>query len=73
VAPEFAVPVNPPNASPAVCVPDPAKVNLAVFKFPPLAQAPVAGEKIVELYSSVEAIDAVPLFPPKLKPAFLDA
>jgi len=56
---------TPPIASPAVCVPDPAKKLLAVIKSPPV-------DHDVPLYSSVDA--RVPsgncVYPPKAKPAF---
>ena len=53
--------VKPPNAKPAVCVPDPANAALAVFKFPP-------GPQDVPLYSSVAA-ELPQLTPPKARPA----
>jgi hypothetical protein len=51
----------PPNPKPAVCVPAPAKLNLAVPKFPPAVQ-------LVPSYSSVTLV-AVVVKPPKAKPA----
>ena len=43
----------PPNAKPAVCVPAPAILLLAVFKFPPAVQ-------LDPLYSSVAFVVGVP-------------
>jgi hypothetical protein len=52
---------SPPNAKPTVCVPQPAKANLAVFKEPLVVQTEPS-------YSSVAPVtDGSP--PPKANPA----
>jgi len=53
--------VTPPKAKAAVCVPQPAKSDLAVFKVPP------AAVQLVPSYASVAAEILGP--PPKAKPA----
>ena len=53
----------PPKASPAFCVPDPAKPLLAVIKDPPAVHD-------VPLYSSVQENRLKDEYPPKASPAF---
>ena len=75
---EFAVPVYPPQASPAVCIPNPVKDPLAVFKLPPVDHAPTGTPG--PIYDSVTAVvgGALPPenkapeeFVPELPPAAL--
>jgi hypothetical protein len=53
----------PPKANPAVCVPHPAKLNLAVFKS-------LCSDQLDPLYSSVSSLAVPgPVSPPNPKPA----